>query len=300
MIGIYLIRNNINGKVYVGQSIDILERWADHKRITKNDLTIKYPLYLAMRKYGIENFTFSIIEECPQELLDEREVYWIQQYHSWVGDAQNNGYNITQGGSGNQQITIDEIKLIVSLWDSGKSVGEIANATNINNHSIIKYLKEYSNYTTEEGEYRGRINNGKSHRKNINIYDKYCQLIGTYNGYQEIMDNFNISLSNIGQVLNKAFYTIKGYYLIYEESDQKEELLFYLSNQREKQILLLDKENHIQKIFFNSKEIKEFLQRDKIGSVWVCCQGLGKTAYGYKWQYLYKYIEEHGLDYTWI
>ena len=77
MIGIYLIKNNINGKVYIGQSTNIYERWSEHKRIAKNDLTIKYPLYLAMRKYGIENFTFSIIEECSQELLNEREIYWI-------------------------------------------------------------------------------------------------------------------------------------------------------------------------------------------------------------------------------
>ena len=46
-----------------------------------------------MRKYGIENFTFSVIEECSQEQLNEREIYWIEYY-----DTYKNGYNSTLGG----------------------------------------------------------------------------------------------------------------------------------------------------------------------------------------------------------
>lgn len=50
-------------------------------------------LYKAMNKYGIDNFIFSILEECPVEKLDEREIFWISQLNSYL-----KGYNMTRGG----------------------------------------------------------------------------------------------------------------------------------------------------------------------------------------------------------
>jgi hypothetical protein len=49
-----------------------------------------------MRKYGIENFSFTIIEECSIEDLDNKEKYWIAYYNS---TDKNKGYNRTEGGS---------------------------------------------------------------------------------------------------------------------------------------------------------------------------------------------------------
>lgn len=96
MIGIYKITNIINGKCYIGQSVNIHKRWNNHKSACYNTNAHEYNYYLyrAMRKYGIENFTFEIIEECSQELLDEREIFWISYYDSYV-----NGYNETEGGN---------------------------------------------------------------------------------------------------------------------------------------------------------------------------------------------------------
>lgn len=76
-IGIYKIINTVNGKVYVGQSINIYERWAQHKykSIYPEELGYNSAIHAAMRKYGFENFIFEIIEECEPELLDERERY---------------------------------------------------------------------------------------------------------------------------------------------------------------------------------------------------------------------------------
>ena len=79
MIGIYKITNKVNYKVYIGQSINIEERWKHHKLYYSNKKLKEYntKFYRAIRKYGIENFDFEIIEECPIELLNEREKYWI-------------------------------------------------------------------------------------------------------------------------------------------------------------------------------------------------------------------------------
>lgn len=97
MPGIYKIENNINHKVYIGLSNNFERRWKEHKRRYLDIFSQGYncKLYKAFRKYGLENFTFSIIEECPLEKLGEKEQYWIKYYDSF-----NLGYNMTLGGEG--------------------------------------------------------------------------------------------------------------------------------------------------------------------------------------------------------
>lgn len=95
MTGIYKIENLINGKKYIGQSTNIEKRWNKEKTgaFNKNDSAYDYPLSRAFRKYGIENFSFEVIEECPRDSLNEKEQYWVVYYDSFF-----NGYNQTLGG----------------------------------------------------------------------------------------------------------------------------------------------------------------------------------------------------------
>lgn len=102
MIGIYLITNKINGKKYVGQSVDIERRFSEHLRSAqpeiyshKSERDIKTPIHLAMQKYGIKNFSLTVLEECPKEQLNEKERYWISYYKS---NEKSYGYNISSGG----------------------------------------------------------------------------------------------------------------------------------------------------------------------------------------------------------
>ena len=83
MIGIYKIINKINGKCYIGQSTQIEKRWSKHKNTSHNQTSkaYDYPLYRAFRKYGIENFSFEILEECSNLELNEKEKYWINYYN---------------------------------------------------------------------------------------------------------------------------------------------------------------------------------------------------------------------------
>lgn len=84
---IYKITNNINGKNYIGQSKNPKKRFQQHIYDNKNST-----IHNAIKKYGIENFTFSVIEG-PIDNYNERERYWIQYYDSYY-----NGYNNTEGG----------------------------------------------------------------------------------------------------------------------------------------------------------------------------------------------------------
>lgn len=87
-IGIYIITNNINGKKYVGQSIDIDERIRVHSKGPKNSLIGR-----AVNKYGWENFSVEVIEILKDE-LDKHEIEYIKENNSKVP----NGYNIQPGG----------------------------------------------------------------------------------------------------------------------------------------------------------------------------------------------------------
>lgn len=89
--GIYCIENKIDKKKYIGQSVDIKERWRHEKQNYQNNRH----LTRAINKYGINNFDFFIIEECSEEELDEKEKYYIKKYNTV---NQNFGYNMEPGG----------------------------------------------------------------------------------------------------------------------------------------------------------------------------------------------------------
>lgn len=93
--GIYMIRNRINGKMYIGQSIDIHDRWDEHIYSLRGGYHINNHLQRAWNKYHENNFDFSIIEECSEDELDDKEIFWIAKYDSYY-----NGYNQTKGGGG--------------------------------------------------------------------------------------------------------------------------------------------------------------------------------------------------------
>lgn len=92
---IYKITNIANGKIYVGQTSKIIEkRFQAHIQKAKAH-TNRY-LYDAMNHYGYDKFIISQIEECDNNLLDERERYWISKLNCMIP----NGYNMTEGGGG--------------------------------------------------------------------------------------------------------------------------------------------------------------------------------------------------------
>lgn len=81
--GIYKITCINNGKIYIGKSVDVANRWAEH---IKSSLEIgsiaKNQLYTLMKEKGAENFTFELLEEVNKDKLLERESYWIKFYET--------------------------------------------------------------------------------------------------------------------------------------------------------------------------------------------------------------------------
>ena len=91
--GIYKIENLKNGKVYIGQSKDILNRFKQHIKNSKCGNDYKSYFYNSMKKYGVENFSFEILKETYD--LDYWERFFVFWYRSCEIEF---GYNLTSGG----------------------------------------------------------------------------------------------------------------------------------------------------------------------------------------------------------
>ena len=174
LCGIYKITNLINGKVYVGQSVNILTRWRRH-RSEMNNLNNCYPIYKAMRKYGLENFAFEVIEECSKNLLDEREKYWIKYYNSYY-----DGYNQTSGGhSSGVSIALqpgEVLEIIELLKNSELLHQEIAEEYNVSENTICGINTGYY-WRQDDLDYPIRKRKSKKCErcgKTIKTSSKYC------------------------------------------------------------------------------------------------------------------------------
>lgn len=129
---IYIIKNDINTKVYIGQSINTKERFASHCKKNKDNSLIDK----AIQKYGVEHFWYEILEE-QVENYNERERYWIKYYNSRVPF----GYNILEGGDCPPILKGDEhpnAKL------SNKDVDNIKNDLKNTNLSLSKIAEKYN------------------------------------------------------------------------------------------------------------------------------------------------------------
>ena len=160
---IYKIVNDINSKVYIGQTTYTLEdRFKQHLFSAHHQAP--YKLYRAMNKYGIEHFHIILIEECPNDELNVKEAYWIGKYNSF-----NNGYNCTLGGDGVQKYNHNEM---LKLWKEGYPLIYIAKKYNAHPDVVGKIIRAFG-VTKEEIYHRGTGNN----RKVIAQYDKQGNLI---------------------------------------------------------------------------------------------------------------------------
>jgi len=135
MAYIYKITNQINQKCYIGKTLRTIEvRWREHRKDYQKPEKSHQPLYRAMNKYGFDNFAISIVEECDDTIVEERERYWIEYYQSFK-----NGYNATLGGDGKPYIDYDKV---CALYEIYKNQNEVARQMNINKTTVHYILRQ--------------------------------------------------------------------------------------------------------------------------------------------------------------
>ena len=250
MCGIYLITNKITNKVYVGQSINIERRWAEHKAraFNPNNNCFDKPLYRSMRKHGIDNFEMTIIYECEPNELNEKEAEYIIQYDCITPK----GYNVQTA----EQVYVP-IKPKRVCSKCGVEVG----------------------YGTKTGLCF------KCHSETTRKVER-----PTANELKTLLENntFTAVGRMFGISDNAVRKWCKDYGLPYHSSDYqkpktKEEKIY------KKRVLQLDKDtDEILNIFESTNDAARSLGKSKGSHITEACQGKIKTAYGYKWQYAEK------------
>lgn len=147
--GIYKFENKLNNKVYIGKSTNIYVRYKVHLKNVANGKTTRF--YSALRKYGIDNFNFEIIEECPKKRLNERERYYISIYNS---NDPSYGYNMTVGGDGgktcevpwNKGIPLAEYMSPEQLKKMGDKISKANKGRKLTNEHREKISKNHAHY----------------------------------------------------------------------------------------------------------------------------------------------------------
>ena len=233
---IYKISNNFDDKIYIGLTTKskAVERWYQHRYLARH-LTDSDKSYLhrAMSKYGVENFSFEVIEEISNSQLPEREQFWINYYNTYTP----NGYNLTKGGEGTPgfsrpQTEEEKLKKGKSLKkyyyehpEAKEKMRDRMVQQNKNPEYRQKVFDGYKNFRKENPNYFSGENNpfyGKHHteesiqkirkaanKKMIQQLDKDTrEVIATYSGVKEAERALNVSHGWISKAAhqNKVAY----------------------------------------------------------------------------------------------
>ena len=267
---IYKISNTVNNKIYIGQTSRTVEkRWNLHKRTAKNPsyLSYSYPLYQAMRKYGIDNFQIEVIEETDNKNLNEREVYWISYY-----DSYNKGYNMTLGGEGHYKYEDEDF---LELWNQGYNAAQITEMLHCDRHTVADRLSQL-------------VPNYSSLQKERQTPSRY-----SFEKEQKIRECWDKGMSSkqIQEELGINRKGIKGYLIKYKNFSEEEwEKRNYIQRKNSnpqkiaiRQLTLDGQEVAIHQSIADAGRAVGDARRG--ANIRACLIGKQITAYGYKWQY---------------
>lgn len=286
--GIYKIQNKNNKQIYIGQSINIYERFRKHKQIPDN-----FNIHKAMKEEGIDNFTFEIIEECPQELLNEREKYWVSYY-----DSYNNGYNMTTGGAGapmsnNKKVKQYDlqgnyIKTFLSEREAAQELQTdaryISNCCLHKNNTILNYQ-----FCFEGDETSIKINpktNPGAEKIPVLKYNLQGKFICNYNSIKEAAKEHHNDEKGIAECCRKQAYSCQGFLWTFKGDPVPEP---YNSKRAHtttaRKVNQYDLQDNYIRTFDSCKEAAESVGLTSATCIVRVCNGKQKTTKGYKWKY---------------
>jgi group I intron endonuclease len=186
---IYKITNNVNGKVYIGQTIQtVKERFYQHCATKCSDSVLNMAIHRAIKKYGKSNFTIEVIEEVDKDSLNDREKFWIEYYNSY-----NNGYNSTRGGQdGSTHCKELDTESIIKEYNLGKSLRSIGNTFKVDKQTIKDLL------------IRNNITLRTTRSYKLSQIDRISIIEDVKSGIDRklIMEKWSISKSYLSQLIN--------------------------------------------------------------------------------------------------
>lgn len=172
MIGIYKIENLYNGKVYIGQSVNIENRWQSHIHALEINEHSNKHLQNSWNKYGSSVFIFTVLEECTEDKLTEREQYWIDYYGGINSDKNYNNRDAGNKGSLSAETKekLREINLGKPAWNKGLTIDDARvkkYADSLRNGHLSDEMKKQISETVKKRHREGVYDYAEANRKKI-------------------------------------------------------------------------------------------------------------------------------------
>lgn len=290
---IYIITNTVNGKQYVGQTRRSIKwRLSRHFETAKSGKN--FPLSRAIRKYGKDAFIIESIETVVantlEELIDKtnkREIYYISLFNTFKG----NGYNATLGGEGALGIggiAVDKYNLQGNYINSYDSLSDAAKSVNTLAITQIKLCCEGLRNTSHGfvWRYKGHPFNEFSidskQLVQVNCFDKYGNLLNTYNSLKDASIDLNISVGIINSCCRGRIHLCSEKYVFRYVNDSFDKYVVDVT--QKKKVNVYDYKKEIVMSFDSISEAAEFYNTTPI-TISEGCRGENYTLFGYVFRF---------------
>ncbi len=286
---IYTIQNQINNKIYIGQSINVRDRINEHKRKIRNKIHENTLINKDAQIFGLSTFTFNIIYTAStQNELNTKECEYIMKFNAFYRLG---GYNIAKGGIGVLgQITkqVYQFDLNGRFLNKFNSTREASRIINIDCAGIVrscnKILKSYKkfiwSYNENVDDRISTITSNKHKKTKVYQYSVAGEFIEIYNSIKEACSIVGLDSGNISRAINKKNHYYGGYY--WYTSRQKNKLIhkFLVI----KKILIFDKNNKFILEVDNQHEAAKFINGYS-ANINHCLKNRKKSYKGYIFKY---------------
>ena len=319
---IYRIKNKIDNKTYIGQTIqDLDDRWRDHLKKHSNCRYLKS----AFKKYGVDNFEFKLVCITFDNCLDDMEIKYIERYNCLVP----NGYNLKLGGNSGKHNEETKRKIAATLLKNkkvvqfdiqgnrlntfnstveaakyvGRSSSSIGHCCNGDIKTAAGYIWKYEtidSYETKIEPLTGRFKDCQKHikkevipqiRRKIVQFDMDGNRLKSFNTCKEAAEYIGTSRSCITHCCLGQHKTAKGYIWKYESIDSSDtnyegqnEIYKQINEKRNRVIVQFDMAGNRLNTFKSCREAGRYIGACN-GSISRCCNGISSCSKGFIWKY---------------
>ena len=289
---IYKIQNIKTSECYIGKTVYLHpeERWHQHICNARKGMG-KNGLYPAMREYGIDSFVFSVLAPIYEpNSLELAEKEYIKKYDSYY-----HGYNQSKGGEGCHYSKTDDSNLmfLCSLYNSGKTIAEIAKETGFDRKFISTFLKKQGVIVKTPKEiaiYRTG--------KKVAIYNEKYELLAIYPSLGEAARHFKhkkVSAAHISEACyGEKRKSVNGYFFKFTDKDcYNEDFVipenpYHTTNVAKKAVIMCDKDGIEIMRFPSGCAAGRYFKMEKPSQATTCIKRAWQrdgTWRGYKWKY---------------
>lgn len=314
--GVYKITNP-NNRLYIGQSKNIESRWNTYYKLQCKTQPI---LFKSLKKYGIENHTFEIIEECPANLLIERETFW--KLHFKVLEIESlccridgpNGMlseqtrkNLSESSKGKTFKHTKPKKLILHNSDGIERITK----SQPNRREVLQFdlemnfIQEWSSINSVNKTFKISIHNcllGKlktcngfiwkykddkvvEFKRPVDQFDLELNFIRRFESISEASKELNLSIGSIIFVCKNKLYSTGGF--IWKYSDDKS--FTKTKPPKKRKVYQFDNDKNLVNIFDTINDAKLYIQTayniDPLDLIDKCCSKKINSANGFLWSY---------------